>query len=230
VIPIWHRYNYYRLQQRIANYWNPPNPAIVHFSATQPYAHVPGPIDQFYDSFWSERSKVYLGRLTIGPSPGGSVTPLFCGVLRTAGRQARIVQIYAGFGQPNVSFARTNSPPRSLALVAVLCELQPARWIASGSRRAGGEDINIASAMLAMNPAFNVSVSNGTINSDPSEVDINILVNGKAVAFKLHVVDLPLPSRPGRVGFASDFSRYWLTADDHFGGSVGIWEWPFTGK
>jgi hypothetical protein len=223
-IPIWQRYRFYQLQQRVATYSNPPNPMALHFSATQPYAHVPGPVDQFYASFWNERPKVQLGRMTIPALPGAPTTPVFCGTLKTVSGQRRIVQVYATPGQAKWS-------PMSIELWAVSCELQGSSWVLSPSARKGGEDFNMASVTVALNPPYDVVVSSGTVNaSDPSEADVSMIVNGRMEVFKLHVVDLPPTPRPGRVGFAVDFDQIWVQSHERGWMAAGMWEWPFTGK
>jgi hypothetical protein len=215
-IPIGQRYRFYRLQERVANYSNPPNPAVLHFSATQPYARIPGPVDQFYDSFWTARPKTGLGRMTIGPSPGGPPTPVFCGTLKTPGGQTRIVQVYAAPGPVKASGITQTSGGSSISLIAASCELQAPRWVVSGSGHQWQEDIDVGSILFKLNP---------------SEADVSITVNGSAELFKLHVVDLPPTQGQRRVGFALDFDRHWPPLLQHGWSSVGIWQqWPFTGK
>jgi len=222
-IPIWQRFKYYQLQQRVASYSNPPSPMLLHFSATQPYAHVPGPVDQFYASFWNERPRVQLGRLAI-PAPAGPATPVFCGVLKTASGQRRIVQVYAMPGQ--IKWSRM-----SIELGAVSCELQAPNWVLSGRRRKGGEDLNMASVLVALNPPFDVIVSGGgTKASDPSEADIGMVVNGRSKVFELHLVDWAASPRPGGVAFAIDFDRAWATHSERSWMSAAMEEQHPTGK
>jgi hypothetical protein len=223
VIPISQRYQFYRFQQRVASCSNPPNPMALHFSATQPYAHVQGPVDQFYASFWNERPKVQLGRLTM-PVPGGPATPVFCGALKTASGQQRIVQVYALPGQIKWS-------PMSIQLGAVSCELQPPNWVISGNRCKGGEDLYVASVLVALNPPFDVIVSSGAANpNDPSEADIGMIVNGRTKVFKLHLVDWTASPRPGGVAFGVDFDRTWAQSLERGWMSAAMEELPLTGK
>jgi hypothetical protein len=225
--PIWRRYEYQRLQTEAANYPQTPHQILVQSSATQPYLHTPGPADKLFDKLNTAYLAAAGTTVTIGNLP--SPTPVFCGAQTTSAKHRAIVQIWA-------SVATANGE-KILSLIYLLRPWRESSWLFKGqSDDSNGQGVGVDFAHMSIQLDANSSVVVfGGCSSlvDPSEIELCVLLNGKASTLKFHLIDVP-PSPQPQVGIAFERSVIGQTlrpAGPVHGFSSGdVWDWPFTGK
>lgn len=224
--PMWERYRFYLAQQQLVRQaWSPAGEA-VRFSATQPYAHAAGAFQALEADFWARRRSVGSGDFGAWGQAGGTATPIFSAMRRTAGGQERLVQVFA-------SPVKVGGQDQGIVLAAVAVEPVSWRWVVNGNRRHRG-DIFYGEALGRLMQLTPISVTGGRANpADASEVDVTVLLDGQSTELPFHVIDLPTPTPTpmgARVVIAAPI-RQWL-GSGVFRGSAQwtLYSWPGNGK